>query len=154
MPSSAPVRVFAPVDTARTPVDFRDTEVEYFGDRLLVFAFDEEDIVRLEIAMNDPCLVRLRHGATDLLQQERDRVRSHRTFARQPIGETLADQQLHHDEGHALGHAVVERLHDVRAAKSRCGLSLPQESFETVFRGCDTRVEQLHPPTAGAFSIK
>jgi len=104
--------------------DLGAAEVEDLGD-LLVVVLHEEDVVGLEIPMDHVALVGLGEGAADV-RDDADRVGEGEALeAREAGGEALPFEELHRDEGHALVHAVVEDLDDVRAAQRR-GESAPR----------------------------
>ncbi len=89
----------------------------------------QEDVVRLQIAMNDAGLVRglersshLRDDGGDLRQEQRPRLLDH-------LLERLALEVLHHDERIAgVGHAIVVNLHRVTTVDASCRLAFVLET--------------------------
>src|SRR5207247_1346735 len=89
----------------------------------------EEDVVGLEIAMNNPALMRLRERATHLLN---DRVYLGRgklpTRPHERLAEVFTIEQLHRDVGTSLPNTVIDDLHDMWTAQLRGSLRFPFEA--------------------------
>src|SRR5262249_2277431 len=64
--------------------------------------------------------------------------------ALEACGEVLAFEELHRDVGDAVAYAVVEDLHDVRAAELGGGLRLALEASADLRERCDLGVDELH----------
>ena len=90
----------------------------------------DEDVVRLEIAVDDARPMRGREGATDAGHDHGQRRRAQHALPSDALGERLALEVLHRDIRHAFVDAVVEDLHDVDAAEPCRGLSLDEEAGE------------------------
>jgi hypothetical protein len=90
----------------------------------------EEDVRRLQIAVNDARAVRDLQRLRDVADDPRARVERQRPDAGEPSGEVLAPQKLHGEVRLPLKFSEIEHLHDVRAAQLGCGLSLPLEALE------------------------
>ena len=91
--------------------ELRDAEVE----DLPGAAVAEEDVVRLEIAVNDAGLACDLETARDLIEQDDELVAREAVLAAQARREIDAVQALHRDERHrCLGRRDREDLHDVR----------------------------------------
>jgi hypothetical protein len=80
---------------------------------------DEEDVVRLQIAVNDASVVRHREPGRDLARERRRRALGHDPGA-DPGAQALALEQLHHDVGAAItGAPEVDQLDHARVP-DRC----------------------------------
>ena len=107
----------------------RRAEIEELHERLSTFDIAEEDVLRLEIPMNDADPVRLRERLRELRDEGRHLVRRHATARSEVRAEIVALEELHHDEGDAVGRdAGVEDLHDVRALHGRRDGGLARET--------------------------
>ncbi len=107
----------------------RDAEVEQLHEHLAAPGVAEEDVGRLDVAVDDAALVRLGQGARQLRDDRDDLARSHRPAGAQVVLEVAPLEQLHDDVGRALGRdAVVEGLHDVRALDLGSGGGLAGEA--------------------------
>src|SRR5207245_6262075 len=101
---------------------------EHLGDLAIVVAH-EEDVVRLQVTVNDAEPVRLGERAANLRDDRVDLARVHPPDARDSLAEVLAVEELHRDVRRAFAYAVVEDLHDVRAAELRRRLRLALEAL-------------------------
>ena len=122
-----------------------DTEVQELHVARLAGHADQEDVGRLQIAVNDPGCVCEREAGGDL---ERD---AHRfgerdlALAIEPIGQALAVQELHHDVGGALvGGVVVDHLHDMWMLKAADDVGFAVEASEGVADAGEVLSEDLH----------
>jgi hypothetical protein len=106
---------------------FGDAEIEHLGD-LSVVVTNEEDIVRLEVAVHDPLRVRLRQGTADLSNDGDKVMRGQPADARQTLAEVLAVEQFHGDVRRPVADSVIEDLNDVRASQVGGGLCLALEA--------------------------
>ena len=101
-------------------------EVDHLGHRCAVVALDQ-DVRRLQVAVDDPLLVGVLHGRADLAE-ERQPFREAEPVLVAILGERDALDQFHHEERPAgLGRAGVEDLGDVRVVHQRQGLPLRLE---------------------------
>ena len=96
------------------------------GTGLAVVALDQ-DVRRLEVAVDDPLLVRVLHRRADLAE-ERQPLREAEPVLVAVVGERDALDQLHDEERPAaVGGAGVEDLGDVGVVHQRQGLPLGLE---------------------------
>ena len=96
------------------------------GTGLAVVALDQ-DVRRLQVAVDDPLLVRVLHRRADLAEQ-RQPLRQAEPVLVAVVGERDALDQLHDEERPAaVGGAGVEHLGDVRVVHQRQGLPLGLE---------------------------
>ncbi len=93
--------------------------------------------------MNDAGFVGFAHRAQHLLQKAKGFVGAQLALRGDAVSQRLPLQHLHRDERGPLLDAVVEDLHDVRAAQRRGGLGLAQETPQHLFVAGDRRIEQL-----------
>ena len=101
-------------------------EVDHLGDRLAVVALDQ-DVRRLQVAVDDPLLVRVLHRRADLAEQ-RQPVRQAEAVLVAVLGERDALDQLHDEERPAVvGRAGVEDPGDVGVVHQGQGLPLRLE---------------------------
>jgi hypothetical protein len=123
-------------------LDLRDAEVEHLGPRRPLVLRDQEDVGRLEIAVDDAFAVGRRQRRADLADDRRDLGERHRA-APQAIGQRLADQELEHQVRRAVGQLVpVVDLDDVGVAQARRDLGLAAEPGERLGVG-DVGVQDL-----------
>ena len=104
-----------------------DAEIEHFGDFAVVVGH-QVNVLGLEIAVNDADGVRAREGAGDVRDETVSRRIIEPRNALEPLRDRLALQELHHDVGGAGPNAVIEYMHDVRAAQLRFDLGLALET--------------------------
>ena len=108
----------------------------------------QEDVVRLQIAVDDAVEVRRRdtaHGG----QHERDRLdERHLSRSLHPIGERLAREQLHDQTRRALVLDDVEDRHDVRVIDAARGERLAAETREHLGTGGERGEDPLERDTA------
>jgi hypothetical protein len=119
-----------------------DAEVEHLGELAFVRVVREEDVVRLEVAVDDPPPVRLDERAADLTDEPLDRRERHRALVDRARERAPLDV-LHRDVRDALVDAVVEDLHDVHAAQLGRRLRLAMEAREHPFAPSQVRVDEL-----------
>ena len=111
----------------------RETEVEQ-----LDAVRREEDVGRLEIAMDDAARVQRRQRGQHA-EADRHRLRDAHRPALQPLGERLALEQLHGDEQLAGVLADLVDLADVRMVDARRGAGLAPEPLARRLVRCDRR---------------
>ncbi|MEJ7728147.1 MAG: hypothetical protein WKG00_02935 [Polyangiaceae bacterium] len=128
---------------AATAEDLRHPEVEQL-DHLLVVGARQEDVLRLEVAVEDSLLVRAAQRPRRLGDDGRRRAHAELAQAAQAAAEVLALEQLHDDERGATLDAVIEDLHHVRGAQARRRLGLALEAGTPVRRLGRARVHELH----------
>jgi hypothetical protein len=95
-----------------------DAEVEHLEDLLVIVAYDQ-DVVRLQVAMDQPGVVRPPEGTPDLRNDLSHHFRAQALDAREALRECLPFEQLHDHERSTgrLIDSIVEHLHDVNAAQ-------------------------------------
>ncbi len=112
-------------------------EVDHLGHRAVVVRLDQ-DVGGLQVAVDDPLLVRVLHGPTDLLEQ-RQPGGDVEAMGVAVVGDGDALDQLHHEERAAVGgRAGVEDAGDVGVLHQGQGLALRLEAGQDVAR--------VHPP--------
>ncbi len=108
-------------------------EVDHLGDRLVVVGLDQ-DVGGLEVAVDDPLLVRVLHGRADLAEQGEPGGEVE-AVAVAILGDRDPFHQLHHEEGAAVGRrAGVEDAGDVGVFHQGQGLALRLEAGQDVAR--------------------
>ena len=103
----------------------------------------EQDVARLDVAMDDPADVRHAQRASDV---EPDPGRLRRTQPTQPPEsgrQVLTLDELHDQERLAVVGAGLETGHDVRVAQHRGGQRLAAEAHRDIGIGDDLATEQL-----------
>jgi hypothetical protein len=122
---TAPVRViFMPSPFSGWNFDDLD-EIAVAG-----FLAQDEDVVRLQIAVNDAGYVRGAEPDQDLSHQRRKLVRHHSAALLDPAGQRFAVQKLHDDVAIAIRkNAEVEHLQDVIVADPSGCLRLALETL-------------------------
>ena len=114
-------------------------EVDHLGDRLAVVALDQ-DVRGLEVAVDDPLLVRVLHRRADLAEQGQPLGEAQPVLVA-VVGQRDALDQLHDEEGAAgVGGAGVEDLGDVGVVHQGQGLPLglePGQDGPRVHAGLD-----------------
>jgi hypothetical protein len=121
------------------PGEPRDPEIEHFD--AIDGAAHEEEVRRLDVAMNDPARVR---GAERLghVPRDRHRIADRERPAREALAQILAVEPLHHEVRlAALGRAVRERAHDARVAHGLEQLRLARETCDLLLAA---RKQDLH----------
>ena len=104
----------------------------------------EEDVVRLQIAMNDVRGVGLRERARGLANHLGGLVGRERPATDERLGERLALQVLHHDVGEpGIGDAVVVDLHGVLRVDARGGARLDLEATARIGALRELRSDEL-----------
>lgn len=111
---------------------------------MTVLVVGEQDVGGLEVAVDDAEGVGAVEGAGALAEDAND-VDGRDPAAVDAVGERLADEELHHQEGLAfVGDAEVVDLDGVAGAQLRGNLCLGEEPRAGVLaQGCGRR-EQLH----------
>jgi hypothetical protein len=124
-----------------------DAEVEDLGGegRLTPARDGEEDVLGLEIAMNDALRVGLLERVADLTEDLGDVAERQGPDALQAVGQLLALQQLHHQEGRAglFVDAGGHHLDHVIAVDLRRGLRLEHEALTRRWIGRELRSHDL-----------
>jgi len=108
----------------------------------------DDDVVRFDVAVDDPVAVRERERTEDLprvVDCDRDRRRS---VADEQLLERAPVQVLHCDVVGALCAAAVEDRDDVRVVETGCALRLAPEALHELLVGCVSLVEQLQRDAA------
>ena len=106
---------------ARGRLDLGDAEVEHLGDLVVVVGgANEEDVLRLEVPVDDPRVVRALQGAAHVADDPRRLAQRDRPQSLDSLVERLAQQELHdHVRSPVVGDAVVEDLDGVLALDRR-----------------------------------
>jgi hypothetical protein len=124
--------------------DLGDAEVENLDEVRVALPLDQEDVLRLHVAVHDPLVVGRRQRAADLgkdvhgARQRQDR----RLVQRGPQFPPL--QELHHDVRGAILHLVhVGHAEDVRMLELRRGDRLAAEPLQRLLVPREVRVERL-----------
>ena len=118
-------------------------EVEDLDEVATVARGGDEDVLRLEIAVHDPLVVRLGEGVADLGEEGGGARPGQGAAAPQEGRQVLASQVLHHHVQRAFGFAEVEHLDGVRVGEERHGLGLPLEAPDDVAVGDQGGVQHL-----------
>ena len=120
----------------------RDAEVQHLRLDAAV-ARREEDVLRLEIAVDDAGRVRRDERRADGEHEVDEVARRHRTRALEAMREVLAREELHDEVGDAPLAAHVRQIDDVRVAQARGELRLAQEALARARDGGDAGSERL-----------
>ena len=124
----------------------REPEVEHLQGDGLVRLLREEEIARLDVAMNDPGGVRFGDAVARLEDQLHGVGNRVICAIFQLFGEVLADELLHHDVGFPLRRRPdVHHANDVLAHQPRRRLRFSENALEIRARG---RVAPLRTFTA------
>ena len=108
----------------------RDAEVDDLHHVLLPVALEHEDVLRLEIAVDDPLVVRCLQPARDL-HGNRDRLLGPDVAALVHLAQRRPVEKLHHEVGVSVGqHAEVGDVDDVLVPDLRRRLGLDQEPLD------------------------
>ena len=126
-------------------LDLRDAEVEHLGDLVVVVRrADEEDVLRLQVAVDDARVVRALQGAADVPDDPRRLLQRERAEALDALVERLADEELHDHVGPpVVGHAVIEDLDRVLALDRRRGAGLGHEARARLLALDVLRIDEL-----------
>ena len=108
-------------------LDLRDPEVEHLHAIAVAGAIDEEDVLRLEIAVDDAAGVRGAQRRRDL-HADHGRAPDLERAARELVGDSRALEVLEDEEGTTVHDAHVERLDDVRVTHRAGDLTLVEEA--------------------------
>src|SRR5262249_49491539 len=119
-------------ERADEPAGLRRTQVEEVGDAEVAELSDaarvEKDVGRLDVAVDDAAVVRVRERAEDVEREAPHLGGGEVRAAGEPGGERAAGEVLHDEEAEVF--AEIEDLHDVRVAGAAPDLRLPQEPLE------------------------
>ena len=113
-------------------VELGDAEVEHLGDPadLVVFALDQEDVGRLQVAVNDALRMRARQRPADMRDDAHGVAERNVVVALESLLQRLALEKLEHDVRIAFGGlAVVVHLHHVPRAELGRRLGLHAEAL-------------------------
>ncbi|MCO5168447.1 MAG: hypothetical protein M9894_19070 [Planctomycetes bacterium] len=103
----------------------------------------EEDVRRLEVAVEDPAPVRVLEPVRRLRQHLEGAALVHGPGAPQERVQRLAADQLHGQVADAVGLADVVDRDDVAVREARRGAGLVEEALHVLARGVDAREERL-----------
>jgi hypothetical protein len=121
-----------------------DAEIEHAREVLAPGALGEDDVVRLEVAVNDAVCVCVGQRRRDLLGDVDGTEGCQRGLARDDVAQADAGDQLHGDEQDAaLVLAEVEERHRVRMRQSRHHLGLGLEATQELRVGEHRRSSTL-----------
>ena len=121
---------------------FRHAEVDHLGHRLAVVAF-HEDVRRLQVAVDDPLLVRVLNRRADELEQV-EAVADAEPVRVAVFGERHAFDQFHDEKRRSrFRRARVQQLGDVRMIHERNRLPFRLESRQDQPRRSQLAVDQL-----------
>src|SRR5262249_21277926 len=123
----------------------RDAEIEDLERLFALFAvvaLREEEVMRLDVAMDDAQLLRAAQGLRGLREDRLRLIERDATFAIEAVHEVLAVEELHHDVRQVVVDAVIEDVDDVRALKVKRGLGLELEADAPFFGGA-LRIHEL-----------
>jgi hypothetical protein len=120
-----------------------DAEVEDLDD-LAVLVGHDEDISRLQIAVNDVRAVCARQSTRDLGHDVGGFAQRESSARRETRAEILAFEELHDDERLIALDTVVDDLNDVRAAKLRRRHGLTAKPLLRVVLLRERRIEELY----------
>src|SRR5262249_9758098 len=125
--------------------ELRETEVEDLDRVRIARLADEEEVVRLDVAVDDACLVGGGEPAGSLADDREGDVFGNPALTPQEVAERLAEQELHHDVGRAVGAlAQVEDLDDVRVTDPVRRLRLADEALARPVASRQADVQDLH----------
>src|SRR5665213_1852294 len=116
-----------------------DAEV---GDLYLAIARDQ-NVARLDVAVNDTVAMRVTEGRRDLRYQSRRMRRRERSPAAQHVGERRAVHQFHDNEVRAVVFAPVKDRHDVRMREVRRRLGFATEALDEQRVGAEFRIQSF-----------
>ena len=122
----------------------RDAEVRHLQPAVAA----DDDVVRLDVAVNDPVAVGERERAQDLariVDRDRDRCRA---VADEQLLERAPVEVLHRDVVGALGATAIEDRDDVRVVQPRGALRLAPEPLDELLIRRVSVVEQLQRDAA------
>ena len=123
--------------------DLGDAEVEDLHDVALAVAFDQHDVLRLEVTVDDAGGVRVLERAQHLAHDAERARRGHWSGADR-VGQRLAGEELHHQEQRALaGAPEVRDGDDVRVSEAARRLGLALEAAGELFLAAELGQEDL-----------
>ncbi len=123
--------------------DLRDAEVEQDGVLAVGPAPGEEDVVRLEVAVEDACLVRGGDGGEDREHQVGEPLHRQGAVLLQHAGERHPLEQVHRHERHALVRPDVGDAHHVRVLEARARARLQDEALHDIEAEREPGVQDL-----------
>ncbi|MEJ7695910.1 MAG: hypothetical protein WKF78_04615 [Candidatus Limnocylindrales bacterium] len=154
MPIAMPGLVSRRSRAASASGRLRDPEVEHLDDVRRAVAGDQEHVLRLEIAMDDPLGVRGRERATDLTGDPQRARDVDRAFALDHAAELDALEELHHEVHAAVARgAGVGDVDDVRMADLRGGTGLAAEPLHQIRHPAVARVQDLQRDTLADLDV-
>ena len=132
------------------PVEARDAEVQHLHVVRIVRSLHEHDVLRLEIAMDDPLYVRLARGVAELQRDMKDARQRHRAADRcNGALERQTVQVLHHDVERAVGELTGEKhVNDVGVRQARRHLGLPMKTRDQHLVGRELAMQDFHRDVA------
>jgi hypothetical protein len=125
-------------DDAAAGSGLRETEVEHLHGAVVAHL----DVRRLQIAMNDPLLVRGFEGQRDLPRDRQSFVERHGS-APDALRQIVAFDELHHEGGHAAAFFETVNAGDVRVIQRREHFGFALKPREPIGVGCERRRQDL-----------
>ena len=105
----------------------------------------EEEVPRLEIAVDDAGGARRVEADADLAQQREHTAQRHALVGAQIVGEIFAVEPLHRQEGEGrVGPRGAEQAHVVRTVEGSGDAGFAEEALHQIGLGEQLRVEELH----------
>jgi len=115
--------------------DFGDAEVEHFDKGVAANVLRNEQVSRLEIAVNNTERMSLADGFARFDDVPTSFLDRQRTTGFEHVVEVHSLEVLHHDVRDAIGHARdVVNLDGVRTFQARCSPRFTQETFDGIGR--------------------
>ena len=124
-------------------VPLGNAEIEHLGDFALVVGH-EKDVFGFEIAVNDADSVRARESSRDVRHEPMCRCRVESADALESPRHRFALQEFHRDVRRALPNAVIEHVHDVRAAQLRFDFRFALEARHHLRLPAPLAFDELH----------
>ena len=127
-----------------TPVIFETPKSRSFTQRRATRALGEEDVLRLDVAVNDLLLVRGDEPREHLDEDVDDVLERQPGLGRDAVGQGLAEEPLHDDVGApVVERAEIDHAADVGVPDCAGGTGLLMEATDRVFLCGLARVEHL-----------
>jgi len=104
---------------------------------------EDEDVARLDVAMDDPVLVGIVKPVAHLLHEQELVLEEERPALGDHLLELLALEELHHDEQVPVHFGEVVDGDDVGVAQPRTGLGLPEEARAQLVGDLDVARDDL-----------
>jgi hypothetical protein len=132
------------VQSGLVVADLGQAEVDDLDEVGVAGAGDEQDVLRLEVAVHDAHRVGFGEGVADLRGDAEDAGPGQAAVLADDRREVVAAEVLHHEVGQAAPVPVVEHLHGVDVHQLGGGLGLAPEAREHLLALAEGAVEDLH----------